>query len=376
MPAYVTFFPLGNADCAFIELNDKRHVLVDFGNMRDPNSKTDLRCDLAAEVRTILRKAGRKEIGDVCFTHLDDDHCKGMGAFFWLRHAAKYQSDDRVRIGRMWVPACALTEKDLIGDALLVQEEAKHRLCKGDGILILSRPERLKEWMEQHGIDYEKSKVLFVDAGKPVPGFSTSGPEGVEFFVHSPFAARQDNASVIDRNGDSIVFQATFKEEAVETYALFGSDVNHEVLAEIVRITKAREREGRLRWHLIKLPHHSSYLSLGTERGTDETVAVPEVKWLFEEQGQKGAYIVSTSWPIPAKGSDDDKGDQPPHRQAANHHRRIALAKDGKYIVTMEEPNRTSPASFKFEITRFGLAFLVAAPSIITTVTSSTMRQG
>ena len=72
----------------------------------------------------------------------------------------------------------------------------------------------------------------------------------------------------------------------------------------------------------MKLFHHCSYLALGPERGIDETKAVPDVKWLFESQGRRGGIIVSPSWPIPTKGSKEDEGVQPPHRQAANHHRR------------------------------------------------------
>ena len=43
---------------------------------------------------------------------------------------------------------------------------------------------------------------------------------------------------------------------------------------------------------------------------------MPDVKWLFETQGQRGAYIISTSKPIPQKGSTEDASPQPPHRQA------------------------------------------------------------
>lgn len=374
MPAYVTFYPLGNADGALIDLADERKVLVDFGNEGNPDDPADLRCDLAAELRTNLRKAGRDYLDVVCFTHVDDDHCKGAGEFFWLQHAAKYQGPGRIKITEMWVPACAITEEGLTEDSRLVRQEARHRLREGKGILVFSRAERLKQWMADNGIDYESRKHLFVDAGKTVPGFSKDGPEAVEFFVHCPFAWRQDDSTLVDRNGDSIVFQATFKEGASESYALFASDVDHEVLSLIVQAT--RDRDERLLWDLMKLPHHSSYLSLGPERGVDETVAVENVKWLFETQGQRGCYIVSTSWPIPAKGTKEDEDKQPPHRQAANHHRRVAREKDGSYMVTMEHPRKSAPTPFKFEITQLGVALLLAAPTVITTATSAPARQG
>jgi hypothetical protein len=81
----------------------------------------------------------------------------------------------------------------------------------------------------------------------------------------------------------------------------FASDVNYETLSLIVQTTKAHRKEDRLLWDFMKLPHHCSYTALGPDRGTEETKAVPDVKWLFETQGNRGAYIVSTSEPIPIK---------------------------------------------------------------------------
>ena len=57
---------------------------------------------------------------------------------------------------------------------------------------------------------------------------------------------------------------------------------------------------------------------------------------MFETQSREGCVIVSTSDPIPEKGSEADKNVQPPHRQAANHHRRVVRDKGGQFKVTME----------------------------------------
>ena len=46
------------------------------------------------------------------------------------------------------------------GDQRLVRAEARYRLKEGKGVLIFSRPERLKEWMEANGIDFESGKHL------------------------------------------------------------------------------------------------------------------------------------------------------------------------------------------------------------------------
>ena len=148
----------------------------------------------------ICRRPRRNYFDAVCITHLDDDHCKGFGEFFWLAHAKCYQDDERVRINELWVPAAAITEENLKDDAWLVRAEARHRLKEGKGIRVFSRPAHLKEWMDKNGIDFESRKHLIVDAGTLVPGYTKEGAAQAEFFVHSPFGWRQDEQTVIDRN--------------------------------------------------------------------------------------------------------------------------------------------------------------------------------
>ena len=154
------------------------------------------------------------------------------------------------------------------------------------------------------------------------------------------------------------------------------SDINHETLAAIVQVTRKHGNEDRLRWDIMKLMHHCSYLSLGPDRGVDETKPVPEVKWLFEDQREDGSTIVSPSNPIPKKGSEEDKSDQPPHRQAANYHRRISNERDGEFVVTMEYPNKVNPKPFAYKVTVLGVALALAAPMVSTAAAASTPRAG
>ena len=171
------------------------------------------------------------------------------------------------------------------GRCPLIRAEARHRLKVGKGVLIFSRPDRLKQWMKKNEIDYDSRRHLIVDAGRLVPGFSKEGAAQAEFFVHSPFGWRLDETTVIDRNEASIVMQVTFREGHRDSYLLLGSDIDHETISEIVQVTKTHGNEERLLWDLMKLFHHCSYLALGPERGTDETKAVPDVKWLFRNAG-------------------------------------------------------------------------------------------
>ena len=376
MTAKVHFFPLGNADTLRIDLADGRKLLVDYADTRNRDDENDLRCDLPEELRRDLRKAGRDYYDSVCITHLDNDHCKGFGDFFWLEHAKAYQDDNRIKISDLWVPAAAVLEENLKDDARLIRAEARHRLKTGKGVLIFSRPDRLKQWMKKNDIDYDSRKHLIVDAGRLVPGYSKEGAAQAEFFVHSPFGWRLDETTVLDRNEASIVMQVTFREGRRDSYLLLGSDIAHETISEIVQVTKTHGNQDRLLWDLMKLFHHCSYLAIGPERGTDETKAVPDVKWLFETQSRNRGTIVSSSWPIPVKGSKNDEDVQPPHRQAASHHRRVTKQVDGQFTVTMEEPSQTRPGSFGYEITAFGVALIVAASIVSTVAAAATPRAG
>jgi hypothetical protein len=62
---------------------------------------------------------------------------------------------------------------------------------------------------------------------------------------------------------------------------------------------------------------------------------------------------VSPSKPIPTRGSDEDKSDQPPHRQAAAYYRRIVGEKDGEFIVMMEHPRESAPKPLVIDVDRF-----------------------
>ncbi len=230
-----------------------------------------------------------------------------------------------------------------------IQAEARHRLEQGAGIRVFSRPERLKQWLEDHGLRLQDRAALITDAGQLVPGL-TPTQHGVEIFVHCPFAKRMDDGQVEDRNDDCLVLHLTFSCETTTTRAILAADITHEILADIVNVTRSKGRQSRLEWDVVKLPHHCSYLSIGPDRGTDETKPVPEIAWLYENQGQDRGILVSSSNPIPAEGSDEDEASDPPHRQAANYYRSASAAIRGEFVVTMQHPRPGAPMPLIIEI--------------------------
>ena len=272
MPS-LTFYPLGNADCCRIHLVNDDQILFDFGAMGDPNDPKDKRFDLAAEVRKDMKKVKRDAFAAVAFTHLDNDHVKGAQDIFFLEHAKCYQEGERFKINELWVPAAAILEDGLEDDARIIRSEARYRLKNGERIRVFSRPDALKDWLKSEGISYDSRKHLFVDAGQLVPTF-TLDADGLEFFVHSPFASRLNECDVIDRNTDSIVVQVTFNVQGKLTRVILASDVNHEALAEIheldLRFAEMRPQACRM--------HHKFSIALMSRAFADHDTSGPETK--------------------------------------------------------------------------------------------------
>jgi beta-lactamase superfamily II metal-dependent hydrolase len=341
----LTFFPIGNADTTLIKLSNDQSVLIDYAHMRCDGDDNDKRIDLPAA----MNKNVSGDFDVVCFTHADNDHICRFSEYFYLEHAAAYQSDDRKKIKELWVPANILVETNVDGDARILRAEARYRLKNKSGIRVFSRPKKLKDWCDQQeDICFDDIQHLVVNAGTLVPGFSLAS-NGVEFFAHSPFAS---DSQQIDRNNESIVIQATFN-DTCQTKLLLGSDVDNDSWTDIVKITKLKKNEHRLVWDFFHISHHSSYLAIGPDKGENETAPNPEVKWLIEEQGNDRCRIISPSDCIPNIDTT-----QPPHHQAAAYYKRITKNKNGAYFVTMEHPEKAKPDELSFEIDQSACAKL------------------
>ena len=149
----ITFYPLGNADCCLIDIDSGNKILVDYANSKDPNDKEDLRIDLASALRSDLKDCDRNYYDVVVFTHSDKDHIQGFSEFFFLEHANKYQDDDRIKINEMWVPAAVILEEGMEDEDKILRSEARYRFKNGKDVRVFSRPEKLRKWSENEGID-------------------------------------------------------------------------------------------------------------------------------------------------------------------------------------------------------------------------------
>jgi len=296
----VKFYPVGNGDCSQIILENGRRLLFDYCHRAEAEDPDDPRIDLAATLRQELEDANRKHYDVTAFTHLDDDHIAGSTDFLYLEHSSKYQSANRIKMAELWVPAAMILEEGVTGEKRVLRQEARYRLKQGHGIRVFSKPEKLKDWLESEGLGLESRGSLITDAGQLVPGFSTLA-DGVEFFVHSPFAKHLDGET-IQRNEAALILHATFVVAGRETRYLMVGDSEWEVMADIVNITRNKRRDDRLKWDIYNVPHHCSYLALGPEKGKEWTEPVNEVQWLLD-QGQHGCILISSSDPIPLKST-------------------------------------------------------------------------
>lgn len=347
----ITFYPLGNADTCLIELASGRKLLFDYAAMRDASGPTDRRADLPALLRAKLKGADRNDLDVVAYTHADDDHIHGSTEFFYLDHARKYQDANRVHITELWVPAAMVldTDEDICEEARVLRDEARYRLREGEGVRVFSRPSKLEEWLKKQGLRLKDREHLISDAGTTVPGFDAT-VDGLEFFVHSPFAVR--NAEELeDRNGSAIILQASFAVDGEQTNLFLCGDTDSETLAAVVQATRKHNNEDRLRWDIYDIPHHCSYKALSSEKGDPMTLPNPEIGWLMQDAASDRPLLVSCSEAIP-----DDDTTQPPHKQAFAYYSKIARDKGGEIHVTMQHPTESKPEPLVIKIQRTGAA--------------------
>lgn len=367
----IIFYPVGNGDTSQIILENGKRILMDYRHQKKTEDGEGPEINLKAHLKQELKNAGRESFDVVAFTHADKDHIENSTDFFELWHAAKYQGDGRIKIDTLWVPAAMVLEKGTnsqqSSEFVIWRQEARHRLKEGKGIRVFSKPEKLKDWLEENGLTLESRRHLITDAGQLVPEFNIKS-DGVEFFCHSPFIKHVDDGDDL-RNAASLIFNVRFRKNGANYDYLAVGDSEWSVLEDIVTTTKAHGNMDRLAWDLYNIPHHCSYLALSDEKGEFETTPKPLVKEILMSS-KEGAYIVSSSCPI----MDTKEGReqiQPPHVQAKKCYETYREKTGGaKFLVTMEEPNGTKPEPLEFKVDNLGLSLARAATSATAILTS------
>ncbi|MAL18649.1 MAG: hypothetical protein CL670_13200 [Balneola sp.] len=341
----ITLFPLGNADTSLIELENGKRILIDYADMKDSTDDDDKRIDLPNELKVLL--GDEDSIDVVVFTHIDTDHIKGSPDFFNLLHADKYQSEDKIDINEMWVPAAAIVEEGVEADSRIIRQEARYRFKNGEGIKVFSTPGQLRDWADNQGIDLDSRSHLIVNAGETIEEFDLFS-DGLEIFVHSPFAYRTKDGTLIDRNKDAIALNCKFHIDGTEVLFNTFSDLGSEEIKDIINISESYSNSDRLYWDIFKIPHHCSHKSLANVTAEEFSEPDETVSRLFEGYSNDVPLIISSSRVI----SDGDY--DPPNKKASDYYKKVVSDKDGEFKVTMDHPTVSSPKPLVIKITGGG----------------------
>jgi len=352
----IIFYPVGNGDTSQIILDNGKRILFDFRHLKKAEDGEIPEIDLKKQLKDELKDSKKTSFNVVAFTHGDADHIENSTDFFELLHSKKYQGNGRIEIDELWVPAAMIletaTNEEQNDEFVIWRQEARYRLIKGKGIRVFSKPEKLKDWLEENDLTVDSRRYMITDAGQIVPGFTLDN-DGVEFFCHSPFIKHVDESEDL-RNEAALIFNVRFKSGNNEFDYLAIGDSNWEVLEEIVEITKNHNHADRLSWDIYNIPHHCSYLALCDDKGDTETVPKPLIKELLQS-GKDGAYLVSSSNPIKDTKTGKEQT-QPPHIQSKKCYERYLKEVNGtKLLVTMEEPTEEKPEPLIFEIDNNGI---------------------
>lgn len=359
MESKLIFYPVGNGDTSQIILPNGRRILFDFCHRRQGENDESEVIDLKNTLKAELEQENRNYFDVVAFTHGDEDHIANSTEFFELKHAKKYQGGERIKINELWVPAAMILESatstQQSSEMVILRQEARFRLKEGKGIQVFSKPEKLKEWLENEGLNIESRRHLITDAGQLAKGFSYSN-DNVEFFCHSPFIKHVDEGTEL-RNEAALIFQVRFKFSGVETNFFAIGDSTYDVMEDIITISKKKHNEDRLKWDILNIPHHCSAYALSPEKGDAETVPTKKIEE-FLLQGQTDSYLISSSNPI-RDNEEAYKQKLPPHIQAKKAYEQYLKKVNGrKFLVTMEEPDENQPKPLEFQISNLGFRLI------------------
>jgi hypothetical protein len=342
MAQKLTFYPIGNAETCLLELGSGAKLLFDYAAEYD-GTDSDKRYDIKKELLSI------NEFDVVMFSHAHDDHTKGASDFFYLDHAAKYQSDTRAKIKELWVSAAFLLDTDLENqsDAKILRNEARYRLKNKYGIKVFAAPDSLKTSLESQGIDYEDVKGLIVHAGQIVELPATIQDE-LQVFVHAPFS--DDSEDVQNKNDPSIVLQLRLYNARRETNVLITGDTPYQVLDKIVDISQTNGNEEYLCWDIYDIPHHCSHTGLN-KKDQDVKVLTPteNVQWLLKKAATR-AYMVASCVEITEETS-------PPHMCAKRGYETYT-GSGVEFLATMEHiptGGNGHPTPIQFSVDSMGV---------------------
>lgn len=333
MEHIIKFYPVGNADCTLIKLDNGKTIIVDcqiLADLTDGHGKQvmfDIKADLLKELNK--DSLGRPFVDLFISTHPHDDHCKGFAGNFYHGDVANYDKDknkDEIIIEELWITPRGL-KNDLSAPAEDIRKEAKRRreLYDDDANFYGTKGNCLRI------IGYDKDKeydgrYCYVP-GKLVTSVHGSSLSWLEIFIHAPFKEDVETSKKEDdQNATSIVVQLGFKIAGYIGYkskVLMGGDAEHEIWQHILDNNTDEEK---LKWNIFLAPHHCSWSFFNDSDNKEETKLSAEN--ILNKQIGNSAHIVASSNEI----KDDDNN--PPCYEAKQEYVKKLKAGSSHFLNT------------------------------------------
>jgi hypothetical protein len=266
MEHIIKYYPVGNADCTLIKLDNGKTIIVDcqiLTDLTDGHGKQvmfDVKADLLNELKR--DGTGSPFVDLFICTHPHDDHCKGFAGNFYHGDVADYdkvKNKDEIIIEELWITPRGL-KNDLSEPAEDVRKEAKRRRKLYDDNADFKGTRG--NYLRIIGYDNDKefdSRYCYVP-GETVSFVHGSSLSWLDIFIHAPFKEDVETSKKDDdKNATSIVVQFGFKVAGYTNYkcrVLMGGDAEHEIWQHILDNNTDEEK---LQWNIFLAPHHCSW---------------------------------------------------------------------------------------------------------------------
>lgn len=300
MEHIIKYYPVGNADCTLIKLDNGKTIIVDcqiLADLTDGHGKQmmfDVKADLLKELHKDA--TGRPYVDLFISTHPHDDHCKGFAENFYHGDVADYDKDknkNEIIIEELWITPRGLNN-NLSAPAEDIRKEAKRRrkLYDDDANFCGSKGNYLRI------IGYDKDKEFdrrycYVP-GKLVTTVHGASLSWLEIFIHAPFKEDVETSKKYDnKNATSVIVQFGFKIDGYTGYksrVLMGGDAEHEIWQHILDNNTDEEK---LKWNIFLAPHHCSWSFFNDSDNKKEIK--PSAEDILNKQIGNSANIIASS---------------------------------------------------------------------------------
>lgn len=299
----IKYYPVGNADCTLIKLDNGMTIIVDcqiLSDLTDGKGK-QINYDVKADLLKELKKdtSGRPYVDLFISTHPHDDHCKGFEDNFYHGKIDDYDKDknkNEIIIEELWITPRGL-KNNLADTAVAVRKEAKRRkeLYDDNPDFKGSRG----NYLRIIGYDQDKefdSRYCYVP-GKVITSAHGSSFSWLEIFIHAPFKEDVETSKKYDdKNATSIVVQFWFKVEIAgevyyKTRVLMGGDAEHDIWQHILDNNSDDEK---LKWNIFLSPHHCSWSFFNVSDNKKEIL--PSAETILDKQISSSSNAVASEF--------------------------------------------------------------------------------